>query len=347
MPQTAQIALAGYGLVGRRHVEAIEHSGEATLAAIIEPNESYRAEASALGVPLFADLSAFFGRGKADGVILATPNQLHVEQALACLDAGLPVLVEKPIATRSQDAAELVKRSEATGLPVLVGHHRRHNPIIKEAKRAIEGGAIGTIRAVHAQCWLYKPDSYFEEADWRKRPGAGPIAVNLVHDIDLLRHLCGEVSTVRAIASPALRGYDNEDVAGALLGFASGAVGTVTVSDSIVAPWSWEFTARENPAYPATQQSSTMIGGSHGSLSLPDLTLWSNGQAEQHWWSPLETQRLGHKPSDPLVNQIDHFADVIAGRSEPLVSAREGMRSLEVVEAIQQAAASGDMVHLD
>ncbi len=346
MPAPVQLALAGFGLVGHRHVEAVAHSKSSVLSAVIEPSITSCKDAETLGVPIFADLATFLSEGDADGVILATPNALHVEQGLACLEKGLPVLVEKPIATRSHDAKQLVERSKDTGVPVLVGHHRRHNPLIHAAKIAIENGQIGAIRAVQGQCWLYKPDSYFDEADWRKRPGAGPIAVNLVHDIDTLRYLCGEIRTVRAVASPARRGYENEDLASALLEFESGAIGTLSVSDSIVAPWSWELTANENPAYPETDQSCYTIGGSHGSLSLPDLRLWTNGQAERHWWSPMETHQLPHQPTDPLVNQIDHFAAVISGDVAPLVSAEEGMRSLKVVEAIQLAAETNQIIKL-
>jgi len=347
MPTPKTIAIAGFGLVGRRHAEAINQSSGGTLSAIIDPNPASRADAAALGVPVYCDLATLFAEGAADGVILATPNNLHVEQGLLCLEKGVPVLVEKPIAARALDAMQLVQRSEQTGVPVLVGHHRRHNPLIHAAKATLGAGHIGTVRAVHAQCWLYKPDSYFDEAEWRKKPGAGPIAVNLVHDIDLLRYLCGEIRTVRAVASPALRGYENEDLASALLEFENGAIGTLSVSDSIVAPWSWELTAKENPAYPVTSQSCYTIGGSHGSLSLPDLRVWTNGKAERHWWSPMEVQQLSHAPTDPLVNQIDHFASVIAGEATPLVSAREGLRSLQVVEAIQKAVSTKDVVQLE
>ena len=78
--------------------------------------------------------------------------------------------------------------------------------------------------------------------------GAGPVLVNLIHDIDLLRFLCGPITSVRALMSNAVRRNPVEETAGILLGFASGAIGTVTVSDAVPAPWSWELTAGENPA---------------------------------------------------------------------------------------------------
>ena len=258
----------------------------------------------------------------------------------------MPVLVEKPIATTAEDARSLVNAAEQAGVPILVGHHRRHNPLILKAHEMIGEGLIGEVRAVHASCWFYKPDPYFEEAPWRQRIGAGPISVNLVHDVDLIRHLCGEIVTVQAQATPSARGFENEDVAAAVLRFENGAVGTITVSDSIVAPWSWEMTSGEYPVYPATQESCYQIGGSHGALSLPDLTLWTHPGARD-WWSPISATTAPREASDPLVNQIAHFAEVIAGRAEPLVSGREGLKTLQVVEAIQVSAATSTLVSVE
>ncbi|NNF71798.1 MAG: Gfo/Idh/MocA family oxidoreductase [Rhodobacteraceae bacterium] len=346
MKEPVRLAIAGYGLVGRRHVDAIAQCDRAEVAAVVEPSDAGRAHASDAGFAVFPSLDALLAADRPDGVILATPNSLHVEQATACVAVAIPVLVEKPIATRSEDAEELVRRANLAGVPVLVGHHRRHNPLIQKAKALIDAGEIGSIRAVQATCWFYKPDDYFDVSDWRRMPGAGPISVNLVHDIDLLRYLCGEVSTVRAVARPSVRGYANEDVASALLEFESGAIGTITVSDSIVAPWSWELTSREYPIYPPTPENCYMIGGSHGSLSIPDLRVWNYADKDRNWWAPISSTTVKRETTDPLVNQIENFADVIRGTADPLVTGREGLATLQVVEAIQQSAMTGDCIDL-
>ncbi len=346
MAQKVRLAIAGFGLVGRRHGDAMMQVADTELVAVIDPSETGRQLGEQQGATPYSTLEAFLAEGGADGIILATPNALHVEQALACVEQGLPTLVEKPIATQASDAAALVEVARTKGVPLLVGHHRRHNPLIQTAKALIEEGEIGAIRAVQATCWLYKPDSYFETAEWRKQRGAGPISVNLVHDVDLIRYLCGEVSTVRAVASPSARGFENEDVASALLEFESGAVGTITVSDSIVAPWSWELTSKEYPIYPPTRENCYMIGGSHGSLSVPDLRVWHYADGKRDWWAPISSTAKKRATTDPLVNQIKNFAAVIRGEAEPVVTGEEGVRTLAVVEAIQRSAASGEVIHL-
>lgn len=341
-----RLAIAGLGLVGKRHADAIKQVEDAILCAVVDPSEAGREEAERLGVACFSDLQSLIDQGRPDGIILSTPTKLHVSQGIDCIEAGIPVMIEKPLADDVRNGAAIVAKSEAAGIPVLVGHHRRHNPIIQKAKSVIQDGLIGDVRAAQATCWFYKPDEYFDIAPWRKRKGAGPISVNLVHDVDLIRYLCGEVVTVQAQAGPSRRGFENEDVAAAVLTFDTGAIGTITVSDSIVSPWSWEMTAGEYPVYPATTQSCYQIGGSHGSLSIPDMQLWSHGEVRD-WWAPISATSAPRDASDPLVNQMDHFVAVIKDGASPLVSAREGLRSLAVVEAIQSAAQTGDIIRLD
>ncbi len=168
--------------------------------------------------------------------------------------------------------------------------------------------------------------------------------LNLIHDVDLLRYLCGEVVSVQAQMVPSNRGFDNEDVAGVLLRFDNDVIATVTVTDTVVAPWSWEMTAAESPAYPFTAQSCYWLGGTRGALSIPDLTLWQ--QQEPDWYRPLSKESINVSSQDPMQCQIEHFAAVIRGEAQPLISAAEGAKSLRVIEAIHESAANGSTVYL-
>jgi predicted dehydrogenase len=341
LEDTIKLAVVGAGLVGRRHIEVIQQSSQVELAAIVDPNVS-----DDFTAPVFKNLAAMFESMKVDGVVLSTPTLLHVDGALQCIAENVAVLIEKPLATSVGEARTLVQAATKAGVPILVGHHRRHNPIIKQAKTLIEKGTLGSIRGIQATCWFYKPDDYFDVAPWRKEPGAGPISVNMVHDVDLMRHFCGEVVSVQAQMSPSIRGYANEELGATLLRFESGALCTMTVSDSIVSPWNWEMTSREYPIYPVTDQSSYLIGGSDASLSIPDMRLWRH-DGMKSWWNPMSATTMPRTTSDPLVNQIVHFAAVIRGYEHPLVSGEEGLRTLAVVEAIQHAAKSGETVNIE
>lgn len=339
-----KVAVMGAGLIGKRHIEHVVAQPDAELVAIVDPSPTAKALAQEKGASWFPSFAVMMEQVSPEGVIVATPNQLHVENGLECIAAGLPALVEKPLAADVTSAERLVQAAEAAGVHLLTGHHRRHNPLVQRAKRAIDEGRLGQLVAVHAMCWFYKPDDYFD-VEWRRRKGAGPVFINLTHDVDLLRYLCGEVVAVQAQETNAYRGNEVEDAAVILLRFASGVLGTVNVSDKIVAPWSWEFTSGENPAYTHTEESCYYIGGTRGSLTVPYLDLWRN-PTKPSWWEPLERERLPVTAEDPLGLQVRQFCRVIRGIEAPLVSGREGLETLKVSAAVKDAAATGRTVQL-
>lgn len=339
MSGITRLAVVGAGLIGRRHAEAIGVAKGVELACIVDPTPAAQEFAADLGVPWYADLATMIAAAPAEGVVLATPNQMHAEGGLACIAAGLPVLVEKPLTTDVASGRALVAAAEAAGVPLATGHHRRHNPLIARAKALLDEGALGKIATVQGTTWFMKPDDYFE-AEWRRRQGAGPVYLNLIHDIDLLQHFCGPVASVHAMESNAIRGNEVEETAVILLKFASGVLGTVNVCDSAVAPWSWELTARENPAYPATGEDCYWIGGTKGSLSLPNLALWRN-PGKPSWWEPIGATRMVFDFTDPLILQAEQFGRVVRGEEVPLVTGSDGLAALAVIEAVKKSAASG------
>src|SRR4029077_20310972 len=163
--------------------------------------------------------------------IVANPNALHRATALAAIARGIPTIVEKPIADTIPDARAIVEAAARANVPVLTGHHRRHNPIMQAARDFVASGALGRIVAVSGT-WLHrKPDDYFD-VTWRREAGGGPILINAIHDIDCLRMVVGEIEIVQAAASNGVRGFPVEDTAAAVLTFANGALGTFIVSDS-------------------------------------------------------------------------------------------------------------------
>lgn len=323
-------------------------SNRAEVVGIIDPMQEAKEFAEQLSLNWFASFDEFLKEKKADGVVIATPNQLHVENGLQCVANNLPSLIEKPIADNADEAQRLVEEAKSAGVEILVGHHRRHNSIVKAAKKKIVSGAIGNVVAAHSSCWLYKPDDYYN-VKWRTQKGAGPVLINLIHDVDLMRYLVGDIASVQAIGSSNTRQFEVEDTTVILLQFENGALGTMSVSDTIVSPLSWELTAKENPAYPATKQNCYSIGGTHGTLEIPTGKIWSQdtqNDVERSWWNPINNEAYTVDEIDPLDEQIDHFCDVIEAKAKPIVSGEEGLKSLRVIEAIRQAAESGEKVQL-
>ena len=332
--KSLNIGVVGYGLVGKKHCEIISQQNNTNLIGVVENNKDQTSNFSKSEV--FTSIKEILTKKKIDGAIIASPSNLHIEHALEFIEKDIPLLIEKPISHSSAGVTELLKLAEKKSVPILVGHHRRYNQIIKSAKKIIDEDIIGKIRSIMSVCWFYKPDSYFNVAEWKKKSGAGPISINLIHDLDLMRYFCGEIENVNASIAKSIRGFENEDTASILIKFKSGVLGTMSVSDSIVSPWSWEMNSKENLDFPFTNQNCYLIGGSKGSLSIPDLKIWSN-EKEPDWLSSLKNQNFKFEKNDPFVDQIQHFVKVINKEEQPIVSGGEAFKSLKAIEAIKQS----------
>ena len=117
MSSETRISVVGYGLVGRRHAEMIRRAPNLDLAAVVDPVAESRADASSLGAPTYESLTEMIEAEAPDGIVLATPTPLHIEQGLACIAAGRPVLIEKPIAVTSKDARVLTAAADQAPRP--------------------------------------------------------------------------------------------------------------------------------------------------------------------------------------------------------------------------------------
>lgn len=345
--QTLKIAVVGAGAIGKRHMQLIRDNPQTSLCAVIDPVPAAAEVAAAEGVPYFASLDDFFASSvKADGVILATPNGLHVPGALACLQHQVPALIEKPVADTLDAAQELVAAEERSGVPLLVGHHRRHSATLIAVRDAIAAGRLGRVVSFTGTALFYKPDRYYAAGPWRAIAGGGPILINLIHEIDALRFMLGEIVCVQAMTSSAVRKFEVEDTAAILFRFASGALGTFTLSDTAAAPRSWEQTSGEDKSYANyPEQDCYFIAGTDGSIAVPTMRMWAY-EGERSWWKPFVRSGLRTGEADPMARQLEHFCDVICGRAQARSSVRDATQSLRVTLAVARAATADTSVQL-
>jgi predicted dehydrogenase len=340
-----RIGVAGAGLIGRKHIELIEACQDCVVAGIADPSADAKAFAEARTIPWYPDYRTLLDQAKPDGLIVASPNAMHLAMALDCVERGVPALVEKPVTDTMVSAQRLRMAVQRSGVPLLVGHHRRHNPKIRAARETIASGRIGQLTAVAGLWLLKKPDDYFDVA-WRREQGGGPLLINLIHDIDSLRFICGEIAEVQALTTNNVRGFAVEDTAALLLRFSNGAIATMTVSDATPAPWNWELSSGENAAYPRQEQACYLFAGTKGSLAVPTMELWSY-PGQSGWYAPLARTDVATAASDPLGEQLRHFLAVIDGREKPLIPVEDAMGTLAVVEAVREAARTGARVSTD
>lgn len=345
MNKPLHIGLIGAGLIGQKHAAYLNASPDCRLAAIADPSPNVTAVAAAYDASPYADFHKMMSSENLDGVIIAAPNDLHEEIGIAAARCGLPMIVEKPIAADREAAARLTVAAENAGVPLLVGHHRRYNPQAKQARALVREGALGKLVAVNVLWAVKKSDPYFDAA-WRTKPGGGPILINLIHEIDMLRYICGEITDVMALSSNALRGFDVEDSASVALRFESGALGTVLISDTAPSPWSWEQSTGENhPTFPENQENPSRFFGTEAVMEFPRLKIWRHDGAVD-WNSPLASEELALSKVDVYTEQVAHFARVIRGEEAPIITADDASRSLKATLAVIEAARSKRVITL-
>ena len=328
-----RLLVAGLGLIGARHAALVRDHPSFVLAGVIDPDAAARARWDVPGFDDIADVDV-----SADGVIIATPTHLHARHAAQAAARGWGLLIEKPVADNRDDCAAILDATH--DVPTLVGHHRRHHPRVRRLADLIAGGAIGTPVTASLIWAVKKPAPYFE-VDWRKGRAGSPILINLVHDVDLLRHLFGEVTHVSGHG----RNADGRIQSGAVaLGFDSGVSATIAFADTTPVPWGFEAGTGENPNIGTTGQDMLWITGTGGGVSFPSLTLWG-GAAD--WSEAARPTTVAAPEGTPLVAQLEHFADVIAGRVRPLIDARDGAATLDATLRIEAALSATDPSHAE
>ena len=335
MGDPVRLALFGAGGIGARHLALAGEEPGCEIVAVADPLEAAAAVAERYGARFYRDHRELLARERLDGAIVATPNDRHAEVGIACAERGVPVLMEKPITDTLASGRALLDAVEKHAVPFAVGHHRRFDPAIAVAHDAIAGGRIGRLAAVECLWAMRKHDAYYE-VDWRRiRPGGGPALINLIHDVDLLRHLCGDVARVYAEGGSDLRGHEVEDTAAVTLRFTNGAVGTILACDAAPSPWGWELGTGENPLIPPTGRNCYRLVGTEGALALPRLELWRHDDGvPASWYEAMRVRTLTAGPRAALKDQLRHFCGVVRGEHAPRVSGDDGLQTLRTTLAI-------------
>lgn len=335
-----RVLLSGPGLIGKKHAQLLAQSANSLLIGIVAPPSKENLDfAAERDLPLYTSLDEATAKISFDAAIIASPNEFHVPQALTCIKHGIPVLVEKPLAADLESAAFICAEAKRCNVPVLVGHHRTYSSMLTEARNFMQSSEFGELVAVQGSALFRKPEQYFEEGPWRAKIGGGPILINLIHEIGILRFLCGPISAVSASASRRRRGLEVEDTAAIGLRFQNGALGTFILSDIAASDRSWELTTGENPAYPQSLDTACYhFAGTNGSLDFPVMkTRFYQPSHPPSWWSPFETDFLRREVADNLSKQLAHFEAVVLHGVRPLVPPEEGYENMRVIDAVKRS----------
>ncbi|NQW09654.1 MAG: Gfo/Idh/MocA family oxidoreductase [Alphaproteobacteria bacterium] len=336
-----RLGIIGAGLIGLRHAALAKSNPDLELVGFAEPSAAAMDRVKPFDVPVYADAVGMIDAEKPDGVVISAPTQNHMEIGLACVDLGIPMLMEKPVTEDVASGRRLIDAAAQAGVPIAVGHHRRFDPAVSTARDMIQNGEIGRLLLGTAIWCQRKPDAYFD-VEWRRKKGGGPVLTNLIHEVDLLRYLCGEVASVFAKTSNGVRGFEIEDTAAILYTFRNGATVSVLLSDAAQTPWSWERATGENPDVPRMGLDCFRFVGTKGGLDFPSNDLWRTPGAEIGSWSDT-LERTAHETPERAAHrdQLDHFGRVVRGEVEPRVTGADGLASLAATVAVFRSAETG------
>ena len=196
--EVKSIVVLGYGQRGQIYANyAFNHPDEFKVVAVVEVDEEKRGVAeSKHGCPVFSDYKEFLKQGiQADVVAIATQDVDHKEHAIACMEHGYDLLLEKPIANKLEDCIAIYEASVRLNRKVIVCHVLRYTPFYQKVKEVIESGALGDIITVNMSenVGFYHQAHSFVRGPWRNSEEACPMIVaKCCHDLDILRWLVGE-----------------------------------------------------------------------------------------------------------------------------------------------------------
>lgn len=340
-----QLAVVGAGFMGEKHAEFIGNNSQTELAAIVDPFN--RDLSKKLGVDHFDTAAELLASKKhLDGVIIVNPTNLHVDTALEFLDANIPILLEKPVAESFAASVRLLNAQKNNDTPIVVAHHRRHNASAIAAQEFIASGKLGDIVAVNGTWSNKKQDSYYD-VEWHRKPGGGVMLINLIHDLDLLRFLCGDIVSVQAKTSNKVRGFDVDETVATIFEFENGAIGAFVATDAAPGPWSWDQATEDFSQFPYTPGSTSyQILGTGGSLGVPDLAFYHYNTPDGNWFDLLNKTTIQKTTVGAYDEQLRHFVAVIRKEEEPKVTVADAAQSLAVIEAAQESATTNELISI-
>lgn len=274
-------------------------------------------------------------------ISIATESGSHAKIALDCIDHGVNVIIEKPMAMSISDADEIIKRAEARHVKVSACHQNRFNIAVQRLRKAVESGRFGKLShgSIHVR-WNRNRD-YYAQAPWRGTwaQDGGALMNQCIHGIDLLRWMMGsEVVSVYGQTRQQFHHYlEAEDVGMAVVNFANGAVATIEGTTNV---------------YPQNLEETLYIFGQWGTVKLGgkstnNIDVWDFADETD---ADQENKGLEEAASNVYGNgHTSLFADMvesIENDRQPYVDARAGRDALEMVLAIYKSAAEGRAVEL-
>ena len=295
-----KVGVAGVGVMGRNHARVLSDIRDFDLTAVFDPDAATADGVAGLyGAKAFTTAADFVAAGL-DAAVVATPNRHHADLGVALLEAGVHVLVEKPIAATVVDAQRMIDAARANDRVLMVGQVERFNPAVEAVKRAIAGDEVISIQITRV-------------GPFPPRMGEVGVVIDLaVHDIDIIRHLT-ESEIVEVQPQLARTKADREDTALLQFRLANGTIAHITTN--------WVTPYKVRTLQVATQNKFVVAD-----LMSRQVTEYFGQQPDGSY----STRGVMSWPAEPLKKELEAFAHAIRTGEPPAVTGEDGLRNLEV-----------------
>ena len=354
MSTTRGFGIVGAGVISAMHAEAISSLPGARLAAVTDVDAQRAAAlAEAHGASAEPGLDELLGRPDVDVVCVCVPSGMHAQVGVRAAAAGKHLVVEKPIDVTLAAADRLIAAAEEAGVAMTVVSQTRFEPGLTELRGLLDEGALGRLVYGEATTKWYRTQGYYDSAAWRGTWAldGGALMNQGVHYVDLLRWCAGPVTEVTALCQTSGHRLEAEDVALALLRFASGAAGTIIASTAMY------------PGFPQRLE----LAGTGGTVVVEDAQIVHRSLLADRGGSAApggrpgpdgtgSGDRAGQSPAaaanPAAVGSSGHaaqIADLLAAIDEgrpPAVTGQNGRDALEIICAVYQSAREGRTVTL-
>lgn len=341
-------ALIGCGRIATNHIKAILNNGLELVAVCDIREDHMQALLEKHGLDSVETIARYTNykqlladHPELELVAIATESGLHARIALDCIDAGVNIIIEKPIAMSMADAEEIIRRSEEKGVTVCACHQNRFNVAVQKTRQALEQGRFGRLSHGSIHVRWNRNKNYYEQAPWRGTwdQDGGCLMNQCIHGIDLLRWMFGnEVDEVYGVTKQQFHDYlEAEDIGMAVIKFKNGAVATVEGTTNVY-PKNLEETL-----YLFGEKGTVKIGGK----STNNLDVWEfSDETEEDKINKGLEEQTSNVYGNGHTSLYADMIDAIQTHRKPYVDAVAGRNALEVVLAIYKSCKTGMPVKL-
>ena len=337
---TFKFGILGCGLISQIHAAAINEISNAEVYGAFDSNQDIKNDfCGKHKIRAFDSAEELLLCKDIDAVCICLPSGLHYSYALKCITCKKHVIIEKPMALTPTQAQNIIDTAEKQGVYVSVISQLRYSNAVREVKRIIDSGKLGTITLGNAIMKYWRDEEYYRESKWHgtwEMDGGGALMNQGIHGVDLLQYLLGGVVSVYADAKTLVHNIETEDTLTAVLEYENGAIGTIQATTSVY------------PGYSRRIE----IHGSKGSMVLcEDKIDVSDVEGEEHICCTEKSVYAAASRPDGInsvlhAEQLADFIKSVSNGEKPWIDAVEGKKSIDIICAIYRSAQIGEKVYL-